>query len=376
MTDVLPEAPPGTETPLPLAGYTVAVTAARRREELGALLARRGARVVYAPAIRIVPLADDTELVAATREVLARPVDLVVATTGVGFRGWLEAADAWDLPLVEHLHGARVLARGPKARGAIRGGGLVDAWSPASESSAEVLEHLLSGAEGPLQGRRVAVQLHGDPLPDFVEALRATGAEVVTVPVYRWVLPEDVAPVRRLVRSVVTGAVDAVTFTSAPAAASLLTVADELGQHSELVAALSDGVLPVAVGPVTAGPLTAAGIDAVQPERARLGALAREVVARLPERDPVLRVGGQELQVRGHAALLDGRLVELAPGPMAVLRALVASPGAVVAKTDLVAALPGGGDGHAVEMAVTRLRAALGPGVVETVVKRGYRLAL
>ena len=61
MTDVLPEAPPGTETPLPLAGYTVAVTAARRREELGALLARRGARVVYAPAIRIVPLADDTE---------------------------------------------------------------------------------------------------------------------------------------------------------------------------------------------------------------------------------------------------------------------------------------------------------------------------
>jgi uroporphyrinogen-III synthase len=342
VTDVLPEAPPGTEAPMPLAGYTVAVTAARRREELGALLARRGARVVYAPAIRIVPLADDTELVAATREVLAQPVDLVVATTGVGFRGWLEAADAWDLPLVEHLRGARVLARGPKARGAIRGGGLVDAWSPASESSAEVLEHLLSGAEGPLEGRRIAVQLHGDPLPDFVEALRATGAEVVTVPVYRWVLPEDVEPVRRLVRSVVTGAVDAVTFTSAP---------------------------------VTAGPLTAAGIASVQPERARLGALAREVVARLPERTPVLRLGERDLQVRGHAVLLDGRVVELAPGPMAVLRSLAARPGTVVAKADLVAGLPGGGDEHAVEMAVTRLRAALGRGVVETVVKRGYRLA-
>ena len=375
MTDVLPEAPPGTEAPLPLAGYTVAVTAARRREELGALLARRGARVVYAPAIRIVPLADDADLVAATREVLAQPVDLVVATTGVGFRGWLEAADAWDLPLVEHLRDARVLARGPKARGAIRGGGLVDAWSPASESSAEVLEHLLSGAEGPLQGRRIAVQLHGDPLPDFVSALRATGAEVLTVPVYRWVLPEDVAPVRRLVGSIVAGAVDAVTFTSAPAAASLLTVADELGQRAELVAALTDSVLPVAVGPVTAGPLTAAGIPSVQPERARLGALAREVVARLPERTPVLRVGERDLQVRGHAVLLDGRVVELAPGPMAVLRSLAARPGTVVAKADLVAGLPGGGDEHAVEMAVTRLRAALGRGVVETVVKRGYRLA-
>ncbi|MBM7804582.1 uroporphyrinogen-III synthase [Geodermatophilus bullaregiensis] len=378
-TPTAPEQAPAPEQvapgPAPLAGYTVAVTAARRREELGALLDRRGARVVYAPAIRIVPLADDAELVAATEAVLAAPVDLVVATTGVGFRGWLEAADAWDLPLVEHLRPARVLARGPKARGAIRGGGLVDAWSPPSESSAEVLEHLLSGAEGPLAGRRIAVQLHGDPLSDVVGALRAAGAEVLTVPVYRWVLPEDVAPLRRLVGSVVAGAVDAVTFTSAPAAASLLRTAADLGLHDEVVAALTGPVLAVAVGATTAGPLTAAGVPTVQPERSRLGALAREVVARLPERDPVLRVGGADLQVRGYAAVLDGRLVELPPGSMAVLRALAARPGTVVAKADLVHGLPGGGDGHAVEMAVTRLRAALGPGVVETVVKRGYRLA-
>ncbi|GAA3169564.1 uroporphyrinogen-III synthase [Blastococcus jejuensis] len=371
MSDPLEEKPE-----LPLAGYTVAVTAARRKEELGALLDRRGARVVYAPAIRIVPLADDAELVAATREVLSRPVDLVVATTGVGFRGWLEAADAWDLPLVEHLKPARVLARGPKARGAIRGGGLVDAWSPESESSAEVLSHLLSGAEGPLEGRRIVVQLHGDPLPDLVTGLGQSGAEVLTVPVYRWVLPEDVAPVHRLVAAVIGGGIDAVTFTSAPAAASLLTVADELGRRDALVAALQDRVMAVAVGPVTAGPLDAAGIPSFQPQRARLGALAREVVARLPERDPVLTVGAHTLQVRGHGAVLDGALVELAPGPMAVLRALASRPGHVVPRAELTASLPGGGDGHAVEMAVTRLRAALGAPVVETVVKRGYRLKL
>src|SRR4051794_41866481 len=99
---------------------------------------------------------------------------------------------------MHHLKSARVLARGPKARGAIRGGGLVDAWSPESESSAEVLSHLLSGAEGPLEGRRIAVQLHGDPLPDLVAGLRASGAEGLPVPGYRRVLPEDAAPVRRL----------------------------------------------------------------------------------------------------------------------------------------------------------------------------------
>ncbi|WP_254920840.1 uroporphyrinogen-III synthase [Blastococcus mobilis] len=375
MTDHV-HAPEAATDALPLAGYTVAVTAARRKEELGALLDRRGARVVYAPAIRIVPLADDAELVAATREVLAQPVDLVVATTGVGFRGWLEAAATWDLPLVEHLRSARVLARGPKARGAIRGGGLVDAWSPESESSAEVLSHLLSGAEGPLEGRRIAVQLHGDPLADLVAGLRASGAEVVTVPVYRWVLPEDVAPVRRLVSTIAAGGVDAVTFTSAPAAAGLLTVADELGLLEDVVTAMNGRVLAVAVGPVTAGPLDAAGIPSRQPERARLGPLAREVEARLPERDPLLQIGPHTLQVRGYAAVLDGRLVELAPGPMAVLRELARRPGHVVPRADLVAALPSGGDGHAVEMAVTRLRAALGTPVVEDEVQRGYRLEL
>jgi uroporphyrinogen-III synthase len=358
---------------LPLSGYTVAVTAARRREELGALLGRRGARVVYAPAIRIVPLADDAELVAATRRVLERPVDVVVATTAVGFRGWLEAAEAWDLPMLEHLRPARVLARGPKARGAVRGAGLVDAWSPESESSAEVLDHLLSGAEGPLAGRRIVVQLHGDPLHGLVAGLRTAGADVITVPVYRWVLPEDVAPLHRLIATIAASGVDAVTFTSAPAAASLLSVATEMGLREHVVAALRERVMAVAVGPVTAAPLTDAGIPAFQPERARLGALAREVVARLPERDPVLQVGAHAVQVRGHAVVLDGRVVELASGPMAVLRALAERPGAVVPSSDLTGHLPG--DDQEVEMVVTRLRTQLGVPLVETVPERGYRLA-
>ena len=44
-------AAPGIE---PLAGYTIGITAARRREEFGVALQRRGARVMYGPAIRII----------------------------------------------------------------------------------------------------------------------------------------------------------------------------------------------------------------------------------------------------------------------------------------------------------------------------------
>ena len=81
----------------PLAGYTVGVTAARRREEFAAALERRGATVISAPAIKIVPLADDSRLRDATERCLRDPVDIVIATTGIGFRGWMEAADAWGV---------------------------------------------------------------------------------------------------------------------------------------------------------------------------------------------------------------------------------------------------------------------------------------
>jgi len=166
-----------------LAGYTVAGRADRRREEFGAALERRGARVVYAPAIRIVPLADDTELREATERCLAAPLDFVVATTGIGFRGWMDAADTWGLveKLTEAVGSAIVLARGPKARGAIRACGLREEWSPESESSSEVLQHLMDSYD--LDGVRIAVQLHGEPLPDLVQTLRLAGAEVIEVPV-------------------------------------------------------------------------------------------------------------------------------------------------------------------------------------------------
>jgi uroporphyrinogen-III synthase len=359
----------------PLAGFTVGVTAARRREELSALLERRGAKVVGAPAIRIVPLADDTELRAATGACLAEPPDVVVVTTGIGFRGWLEAADGWGLaePLTAVFRDARILARGPKARGAIRAAGLVEDWSPASESLSEVLEHLL--ARG-VAGLRIAVQLHGEPLPDAVQALQDAGARVVEVPVYRWVPPVDTAPLHRLVELVGGRQLDAVAFTSAPAAASLLATAAAGGRLDAVRAAFREDVVAACVGPVTAAPLERADIPTVQPSRSRLGSLVREIVDTLPARSRPLPVAGSVLQIRGYAVVVDGDLRPLPPGPLAALRALARHPGVVLDRAALLAAMScETQDGHAVEMAVARLRSVLGPRVVQTVVKRGYRLA-
>jgi uroporphyrinogen-III synthase len=346
---------------------------------------------VHAPAIRLVPLSDDAELLHATEDCIAQALDYVVVTTGIGFRAWLETADGWGLrdDLIERFTKVRILARGPKARGAIRSAGLQEDWSPESESCTEVLHHLLATG---VDGARVAVQLYGEPLPEFTDALRRAGAEVVEIPVYRWSRTDDSTPLRRLVGQAVAGTVDAITFTSAPAVVATLAVAAEDGLEEALLEALRTHVVAACVGPVTAQPLDDRGVPTVQPERARMGALVRALVQDLPvRRARRLHVRGHALELRGHAVVLDGQLRPIAPAPMAILRALARRPGHVVSRAELCGVLPSRvvangslfardgrpqADEHAVEMAVARLRRGLGrSGIVETVVKRGYRLA-
>ncbi|OBB46043.1 uroporphyrinogen-III synthase [Mycobacterium sp. 852002-51961_SCH5331710] len=367
----------------PLTGFRVAVTSARRADELSALLRRRGATVTSAAAIQMVPLPDDDELRAHTEALIDVPPDIVIATTGIGFRGWVAAADGWGLAgdLTAALAKARVVSRGPKATGALRAAGLPEEWSPDSESSRELLHYLV---EGGIAGQRIAVQLHGateewDPFPEFLDELRAAGAEVVPIRVYRWHPAPHNGDFDQLVAGIADEKFDAVSFTSAPAVASVLLRAREMGLENRVLAAFRRDVHAMCVGPVTARPLVRLGVPTSAPERMRLGALARHITDELPLLcSRTIRVAGHLLEIRGTCVLVDGAVKPVSPAGMATIRALAHRPGAVVSRTDLLRALPGTGtDTHAVETAVLRLRTALGDkNIVSTVVKRGYRLAV
>ena len=103
----------------------------------------------------MVPLPDDDELRAHTEALIDVPPDIVIATTGIGFRGWVAAADGWGLAneLLAALGKARIVSRGPKATGALRAAGLPEEWSPESESSRELL-HYLSRVASPASASR------------------------------------------------------------------------------------------------------------------------------------------------------------------------------------------------------------------------------
>ncbi|MBY4226056.1 uroporphyrinogen-III synthase [Rhodococcoides fascians] len=269
----------------PLAGKTVALTAERRADELATMLERRGANIVHAAAIHVLPLIDDSELKSATEGIVDRPPQIVVISTGIGFRGWLDAAAEWGVrdDLLAALGHTRIIARGPKARGAIRGAGLRDEWSPATEASQEVADHL--AAQG-ISGADIAVQLHGvitewEPTIHLSDALSELGAHVRPIPVYRWIRPVDQAPLMDLLAQIIEHRVDAVTFTSAPAVASLLSTAKDNGMLDAFLAALRGPVAAICVGPVTSAPLDALGVPTSMPDRARLGSLAKFVVEQL-----------------------------------------------------------------------------------------------
>jgi len=195
--------------------------------------------------------------------------------------------------------------------------------------------------------------------------------------VYRWLPALDTAAMQRLVDGVLRREVDAVTFTSAPAAAVFLE-----SSSPRVVSAFASGVLAACIGPVCAKPLQEAGVATVWPDRGRLGKLVQLVVDHLGRRGRLsFQARDVPIVVQGNALVAAGHAVVLAPAPAAVLRALAAEPGRVLSRRELLSRAwsadgVGGFSEHTVDAAVGRLRAALGDlaWLASTVNKRGYRL--
>ena len=364
-----------------LEGFTVGVTADRRWEQQSELLVRRGARVLHAPTIQTDYLASEDPLRRATLRVLKRRPDVLVATTGIGVRAWFEAAQTWGLSdeLQYVLSGSRLVARGPKAAASLEANGLSGATRVPGESMQEVLDLLLAEDA---RGMLVAIQEYGRHSdPDLTDRLEEAGAEVLSVPVYRWRVPEDPEPTYRLLDAVGQGEVDAVTFTSAPAVRNFFTMAEGAGREDEARDGFNRGrVVAACVGPVCARAALDAGIESpVAPDVGRLGLLVRVLSDELGRRRTVIDTDGTPVTIQGSAVERDGRVVVLPARERAVLARLADAGRATVPKTALMRAVwrgPAGRDAHVVEVTVGRLRRRLAPlGVsVVAVARRGYRL--
>jgi uroporphyrinogen III methyltransferase/synthase len=210
----------------PLAGRTVAVTRARAQASgLAARLRELGARVVEAPAIRIEPLAVELPDLAA--------YDLLVLTSPNGVARLFELVrDA------RALAGPRIAVVGPGTAAALRERGVEpDVVPPRAVGEA------LAEALGDVPVRRALVARAQDARDVVLDALRARGAEVDVIALYR----TTAEPLDDAAREAVLEA-DYATFASASAARFLCRAAGTLA-----------GPRLVSIGPVTSAELRALG---------------------------------------------------------------------------------------------------------------------
>jgi uroporphyrinogen-III synthase len=272
------------------------VLESRRGTEMATLVSNYGGLPLSAPALREVPLESNTEALAFIDALLRDEFDLIVLLTGVGTRALLGVVDRLRdrAGFVAALGRTRVAARGPKPVAVLRELGIVP-WVTAPEPNTwrELIAALDSKAKDhPLSGSRVAVQEYGVANRQLLDGLRARGARVTSVPVYRWALPDDIEPLRAAARAVADGAVDVAIFTTATQVVHLLKVADGIGLEAKVRSGLASMVV-ASIGPTTSEELREQGmaidIEATHP---KMGFLVREAAERAPDVLRTKRRGG------------------------------------------------------------------------------------
>jgi uroporphyrinogen-III synthase len=260
-------------------GARVGITADRRAAEQAALVRALGGEPVMGPALRADAPARPEAVLAELDAALSAPIDVAVMLTGAGVDLLVAAAEAAGRgrALRALLAGARVLARGPKPRRALRAAGIRVDEAVDPPRAEEVVARVLAAGAG---GRRVMVQGFGPPPDEVAVPLRRAGARVVAVSPYASGWPDDAGPARALARAAREGRIEAITFTSAQAARQFAALAESAGVEPSEVAGA--GALIASVGPVTSRALEGEGVPVhVEPSPHRMGALYRALAAAL-----------------------------------------------------------------------------------------------
>jgi uroporphyrinogen-III synthase len=263
-----------------LQGLRVISFESRRAKEMAELIRRHGGEPIVAPSMREVPLSENSAPRELFQKIEAGQVDLVILLTGVGTRTMVDAlALHYSRERTAELLGSvTVLARGPKPVAALRELGLQPAYTaPEPNTWKEVLAVLDSNVQ--LKRKRVAVQEYGITNQELLAGLEARGAAIFRVPVYRWALPEDIAPLQAAIRDLVGASADVVVFTSATQVDNVFKIAHQDGVGDELPRAF-ERVLIVSIGPVCSEALARFGLKAdFEPEHPKMGFMIGELAA-------------------------------------------------------------------------------------------------
>jgi uroporphyrinogen-III synthase len=271
-------------------GRRVLTLESRRSPELALLVMNYGGTPIVAPALREVPLESNYQALMFAEELIRQRFGMVILMTGVGVRLLIKVVEPMygREAFVQALAETRIVARGPKPVAALREIGLTP-WAtvPSPNTWRELLATVDARVDqAPLDGVRVAVQEYGLANSDLVQALEARGADVITVPIYRWSMPADLAPLRSAVQAIVRNEIEVVILTAGIQLVHLLRLAAEMGVEAAVREGL-ERLVVASIGPMTSEELRRHGLPVdLESSHSKMGFLVKEVAERC---EPLLR---------------------------------------------------------------------------------------
>ena len=244
------------------------------------LVRRYGGEPIVAPSMREVPLSENRDALELLPRLEAGKFDLLILMTGVGTRTLNEAllTRYTQERIKAALQRTQLVARGPKPVTALKELGLQPATTvPEPNTWREVLTTLDSTID--LRGKRIAIQEYGIPNQELVSELQSRGAAVASVPIYRWALPENLAPLRQAIQKILRREVDVALFTNATQVEHLFKLAADDTADDSLRKAFKQVVIG-SVGPVCTEVLERFGLKPdIEPIHPKMGSLIAEVAA-------------------------------------------------------------------------------------------------
>lgn len=267
-----------------LRGLRVVSFESRRAREMAELVRRYDGEPIVAPSMREVPLRENRAALELLPQIEAGRFDMLILMTGVGTKALNEIllTQFAQERIVAGLKQLQLVARGPKPTAVLKELGLQAALTvPEPNTWREILSTLDPAVD--LRGKRIAIQEYGIANPELIAALEHRGALVTSIPIYRWALPEDLAPLRGAIDTIIGGAADVALFTNGAQVDHLTQVAGVDNRADALRQGFKKIVIG-SVGPVCTQVLRQSGIEPdIEPVHPKMGALIAEVAARAPE---------------------------------------------------------------------------------------------
>ncbi len=248
----------------------------RHSKTLGDLIALQGGIAYAAPAMKEVPLENNTEVFHFAENFFAGQIDILILLTGVGTKVLVTVLET-RYPrekIFEQLKKTILVPRGPKPIRVLNEWGIPFALKvPEPNTWKELLKALDEHPEISLRGKTIAVQEYGISNSELLTGLNDRGARVMRVPVYCWALPGDLKPLENAISKMIADEIHVAMFTTAVQAEHLFQVARQMNLEERLKNAFKK-IVVASVGPDCSEALRNHGLSVdIEPVSPKMGPL-------------------------------------------------------------------------------------------------------